>query len=159
MWLLMSHKSSTIFTVVMAERDESPLPTPTYLSPSHSHVYLPVIHALELRLLMPCLLYIWHIMCHNVSSNELTQRRRRKKKQLPSPSLFFCVHLHWYSGCVWTSRFTWFTGEVLSDLYRTVHCVTWYVCVSPHVSHTTDNFEFDSQWVAVNSTDIHFILL
>lgn len=62
MCFLMSHKSSTIFIVAMAERDESPLPTPTYLSPSHSHVYLPVIHALELRLLMPCLLYMTRLV-------------------------------------------------------------------------------------------------
>lgn len=56
MWSVVSHKSSSIFSVVIAERDE-PLPSPP---PSHSHVYLPVIHALEQRLLMPCLWYMTH---------------------------------------------------------------------------------------------------
>lgn len=73
---------------------------------------------------------IWHIMCHNVSSNELTQRRR-KKSWLTIP--FLCVRPRWYCGCEYYE----FTGEVLSDLCRIQHCVIC-VCVSPHMSTTQE---------------------
>lgn len=54
MWSEMSHKSCFISSVVVAEKDE------LLFFPSHSHVYLSVICALEQRLLMPCLWYMTH---------------------------------------------------------------------------------------------------
>lgn len=54
MWPEMSHKSSFISSVVVAEKDE------LLFFSSHSHVYLSVICALEQRLLMPCLWYMTH---------------------------------------------------------------------------------------------------
>lgn len=49
MWPEMSHKSCFISSAALAEKDE------LLFFPSHSHVYLSVICALEQRLLMPCL--------------------------------------------------------------------------------------------------------
>lgn len=70
----MSHKSSYISSVVMAERDESLTNPPLHL-----------IHMSICLLSMPlskdywCPAFdIWHITCHNVSSNELNWRRRKK---------------------------------------------------------------------------------
>lgn len=51
MWSKMTHKSSFISAVVLAEKDEL-----RFSPPSHSHVYLSVSCALEQRLLMP---YLW----------------------------------------------------------------------------------------------------
>lgn len=92
----MSHKSSSIFSVVMAERDESLTNPP---SPSHSHVYLPVIHALERRLLMPCLWYMTHHVPQRFIQwiNPVKKREKKNKNWLPSVpriahnSFFFCV--------------------------------------------------------------------
>lgn len=54
MWPEMSHKSCFISSAALAEKDE------LLFFPSHSHVYLSVICALEQRLLMPCLWYMTH---------------------------------------------------------------------------------------------------
>lgn len=54
MWSKMTHKSSFISSLVLAEKDE------LLFFPSHSHVYLSVIRALEQRLLMPSLWYMTH---------------------------------------------------------------------------------------------------
>lgn len=54
MWPKMTHKSSFISSLVLAEKDE------LLFFPSHSHVYLSVIRALEQRLLMPSLWYMTH---------------------------------------------------------------------------------------------------
>lgn len=59
MWSEMSHKSCFISSVAVAEKDEL-LSHPPPPHPSHSHVYLSVICALEQRLLMPCLWYMTH---------------------------------------------------------------------------------------------------
>lgn len=95
----MSHKSSSIFSVVMAERDESLTNPPLHL-----------IHMSICLLSMPlskdywCPAFdLWHILCHNVSSNELNQRRE-KKTCLPSvPRIghnsFICVRPCWYCDC------------------------------------------------------------
>lgn len=102
MWSVMSHKSSSIFSVVMAERDES-LSNPLHL-----------IHMSICLLSMPlskdywCPTFdIWHIMCHNFSSHELTWRRGQKSLTDPffvsRSSLIFCLWVLWHS---------WFIGEV-----------------------------------------------
>lgn len=156
MWSVVSHKSSSIFSVVMAERDESLTNPPLHL-----------IHMSICLLSMPlskdywCPAFdIWHIMCHNVSSNELNLGRR-KKTQLPSVSRiahnsFLCV-----CGCVcssllilwlWVLWLLRFTGEVLSDLCRTLHCVIW--CVSPHMSSTQDILNLTLGGWAHNPADI-----
>lgn len=92
----MSHKSSSIFSVVMAERDESLTNPP---SPSHSHVYLPVIHALERRLLMPCLWYMTHHVPQRFIQwiNPVKKREKKTKtgcRQFPEsltiPFFFLC---------------------------------------------------------------------
>ena len=61
--VMMSHKSCSIFTVATAEKgmSRSP-PTNPPPSPSHSHVCLPVIRALEQRLQMP-LSFMYHTSC------------------------------------------------------------------------------------------------
>lgn len=53
-------------------------PAPPHPS-SHSHVYLPVIHALEQRLLMPCLWY----MRHHVPQRFIQWINPERKKKLP----------------------------------------------------------------------------
>lgn len=129
MWSVMSHKSSSIFSVVMAERDES-LSNPLHL-----------IHMSICLLSMPlskdywCPTFdIWHIMCHNISSHELTWRRGQKSLTDPffvsRSSLIFCLWVLWHS---------WFIGEVLSDLWRTNHYVVW--CVSPYIHLCTEMFQ------------------
>lgn len=55
MWSEMSHKSCFISSVAVAEKDELLFFFLSLSPPSHSHVYLSVICALEQRLLMPCL--------------------------------------------------------------------------------------------------------
>lgn len=120
MWSVMSHKSSSIFSVVMAERDES-LSNPLHL-----------IHMSICLLSMPlskdywCPTFdIWHIMCHNFSSHELTWRRGQKSLTDP-----FFVSRSLLVFCLWVLWHSWFIGEVLSDLWRTNHYVVW--CVSPY---------------------------
>lgn len=90
MWSVMSHKSSSITSALMAEKDEA------LTSPLH------LIHVSICLLSMPlskdywCSAFdIWHIMCHNISSSELTCRGQ-KKTWLPSvPRIthksFLCV--------------------------------------------------------------------
>lgn len=155
----MSHKSSSIFSVVMAERDESLTSPPLHL-----------IHMSICLLSMPlskdywCPAFdIWHIMCHNVSSNELTQRRRKKHgcRQFPESLtillfFFFCMCSSSLILWLWVLWLAWFTGEVLSDLCRTLHCVIW--CVTPHMSSAHEILNLTVGGWAHNPASITFLL-
>lgn len=84
-WVWSVYKSSFIFSTVMAERHES------LRNPPHLHLPPHLIHMSICLLSMPlskdhwCPAFdIWHIMCH-VSSNELTQRSKKKKAN--------CLHI------------------------------------------------------------------
>lgn len=103
---------------------------------------------------------IWHIMCHNVSSNELTQWRRGRKKtktgcrQFPESltiPFFFCVFV--LTNIV-ACEYYGFAGEVLSDLCRTLRGVIW--CVSPHVPSTQVILNLTLGGWAHNPADIKF---
>lgn len=121
MWPAMSHKSSSIFSLVMAERDEL-LP-----KPPHLHHPLHLIHMSICLLSMPlskdhwCPAFdIWHTMCHNVSPNELNQKRKKQHgchhipKSLTISSVCVSVLV------VVLLRFRSHIGKGLSDLCRTL---------------------------------------
>lgn len=77
-WSTKPHKSSSI-TSDGRKGWVAPRPSP---QPSHSHVYLPVIHALEQRLLMPCLWFITYHVLHRFSQwGDPKQMRKNKAKQ------------------------------------------------------------------------------
>lgn len=93
MWSEMSHKSCFISSRSLAEKDEL-----LFSPPSHSHVYLSVICALEQRLLMPCLWYMTH-QTEQLFILWINPERRGEKckpdcHQPGALSLFLCAPLH-----------------------------------------------------------------
>lgn len=76
-WSTKPHKSSSI-TSDGRKGWVAPRPSP---QPSHSHVYLSVIHALERRLLMPCLWFITYHVLHRFSQWGDPKQMRKNKSQ------------------------------------------------------------------------------